>query len=66
MTVEGGGGLLFFCFVVRFTIQSFSNKLGALQAKKRRATANHTHRVGPAYPNVCYSEASVWSLLLLK
>ena len=36
--------------------------LGTLQAK-RELQINHTHCVRPAYQNVCYSEASVWSLL---
>ena len=42
--------------------------LAHLEKQQILLQINHTHCVGPAYQNICYSEASVWpwSLLFLN
>ena len=68
----GTVGFVYFCKVcnvvlfclddTKISITALFSSLGTCKEKRERAN-NHTHRVGPTYPNICYSEASVWSLL---
>ena len=42
----------------------FSVHLEHCRQKEKQQILLLNYCVGPAYPNICYSEASVWSLLL--